>query len=240
MPNAQQPDSLPQHNMQPIQVVICLLVLPLKSAFLSLSTHSRPRLHHLRSFSPRTEAIFEKVATAQQQSGGAGGSTTLDGLRNLNNAWLKLKDGGWKDAPPAIVFDESSSSLPIEVPIQYDLCVSGGTLGIFYAAALQTLGYKTCIVERGQIVGRSQEWNISRKELNALIRLGLLTQAEIDSIVGIEFNPNRVGFKTDTSNGKGNDMTDTSGFQVIQATQTHTLIPYPTPHSPRPSLPLLL
>ena len=87
-------------------------------------------------------------------------------------------------------------------------------LGIFYAAALQTLGYKTCIVERGQIVGRSQEWNISRKELNALIRLGLMTQAEIDSIVGIEFNPNRVGFKTDTSSGNGNDMTDTTGFQM--------------------------
>ena len=187
------------------QVLICLLVVPLSSAFLSFSAHSRPRRHILRSFSPRTEAIFQKVAQTQQQSGGAGGSTTLDGLRNLNNAWLRLKDGGWKDVPPAIVFDESSSSLSSEIPIQYDLCVSGGTLGIFYAAALQTLGFKTCIVERGQIVGRSQEWNISRKELNALIRLGLMTQAEIDSIVGIEFNPNRVGFKTDSSSGTIND-----------------------------------
>ena len=116
--------------MQPILVLLCCcLVLPWTTAFLSFSTHSRPRSSSLRAFSPRTEAIFQKVAAAQQQSGGAGGSTTLDGLRNLNNAWLKLKDGGWKDTPPAIVFDESSSTLSNEIPIQYDLSVSGGTLG---------------------------------------------------------------------------------------------------------------
>ena len=31
------------------------------------------------------------------------------------------------------------------------------------------------------------------------MKLGLLTAEEVESIIGIEFNPVRVGFKTDTS-----------------------------------------
>merc|ERR1711918_213346 len=66
---------------------------------------------------------------------------------------------------------------------------------------MQKKGFKVCVVERNKVLGRNQEWNISKKELIALVRLGLLTEEEIQSIIGIEFNPVRVGFKTDTSPG---------------------------------------
>ena len=91
----------------------------------------------------------------------------------------------------------------------YDVVVSGGTLGIFYAAALQKIGYKTAVIEKGKVAGRAQEWNISRKELQALVRLEILTDADIEAIISIEFNPVRVGFKTDTSEGTTNP-----GFEV--------------------------
>jgi lycopene cyclase CruP len=51
----------------------------------------------------------------------------------------------------------------------FDVVVCGGTLGIFMATALQRKGFKVCVVERGPLKGRAQEWNISRKELQELV-----------------------------------------------------------------------
>lgn len=64
---------------------------------------------------------------------------------------------------------------------------------------MQKMGYSVAVIERGRILGRPQEWNISKKELNALIRLEVLDADDIERITGIEFNPVRVGFKSDTS-----------------------------------------
>eukprot|EP00596_Hydrurales_sp_CCMP1899_P000466 CAMPEP_0119049718 /NCGR_PEP_ID=MMETSP1177-20130426/66016_1 /TAXON_ID=2985 /ORGANISM="Ochromonas sp, Strain CCMP1899" /LENGTH=553 /DNA_ID=CAMNT_0007027271 /DNA_START=134 /DNA_END=1795 /DNA_ORIENTATION=+ len=142
-------------------------------------------------------------------AGGAGGSPSLEGLRNLDKAWMKLKDGGWKEKPFEVVFDHGIIMSPALEGDEYDVVVSGGTLGVFYAAALQKIGYKTAVIERGKIAGRSQEWNISRKELQALVRLEILTNEDIEYIISIEFNPVRVGFKTDTS-----PDTQKPGFEV--------------------------
>lgn len=46
-----------------------------------------------------------------------------------------------------------------------DIVVLGGTLGIFMAAALQLQGKNVIVIERGQVQGRDQEWNISRAEM---------------------------------------------------------------------------
>jgi lycopene cyclase CruP len=39
---------------------------------------------------------------------------------------------------------------------------------VFLAAALARQGYRVAVVERAELRGRSQEWNISRKELEEL------------------------------------------------------------------------
>lgn len=178
---------------------------------------SYSRTNKLLAFSKRTESIFyqmeEQLKPVVSGASGAGGSPSLEGLRNLDKAWLKLKDGGWKDEPFQIVYDQSSVSAPIVSASEefgsFDVVISGGTLGIFYAAALQKKGYKTAVIERGKVAGREQEWNISRKELQALVRLQILTNDDIEKIVSIEFNPVRVGFKTDTSQNTKNP-----GFEV--------------------------
>ena len=121
----------------------------------------------------------------------------MEGFVRLDSSWNSLKNGGWKIQPKSIVFDKEQEKL--NSPLNYDVIVSGGTLGIFYALALQQLGYKVCVIERNYVAGRKQEWNISRKELNTLIRLGILTKDDSEAILGIEFNPVRVGFKSDTS-----------------------------------------
>lgn len=52
-----------------------------------------------------------------------------------------------------------------------------------------------CVVDKRLVQGRSQEWNISRAELQSLARVGLLSDAELQQCVVSEYNPIRVGFK---------------------------------------------
>ncbi len=54
----------------------------------------------------------------------------------------------------------------------FDVAVCGGTLGIFLACSLQIAGLRVIVVEAGRLQGRDQEWNISRKELKELVRIG--------------------------------------------------------------------
>jgi pyruvate/2-oxoglutarate dehydrogenase complex dihydrolipoamide dehydrogenase (E3) component len=58
----------------------------------------------------------------------------------------------------------------------YDVIVAGGTLGVFVAVSLAQKGLRVAVVERGKLAGRTQEWNISRKELLELVEVS--TQGE--------------------------------------------------------------
>uniref|UniRef100_A0A7R9VAJ3 Lycopene beta-cyclase n=1 Tax=Chlamydomonas euryale TaxID=1486919 RepID=A0A7R9VAJ3_9CHLO len=87
-----------------------------------------------------------------------------------------------------------SGPVPFDGPV-FDAIVCGGTLGLFVAAALQMQGHNVAIIDRRMIQGRTQEWNISRTELQVLVSLNLLTPAELQACVETEFNPIRVGFK---------------------------------------------
>lgn len=77
----------------------------------------------------------------------------------------------------------------------FDVIVCGGTLGIFIAAALQALGWRVIVIEQGILRGRSQEWNISRRELHSFVELGLLTVSQLETAIATVYNPARVGFR---------------------------------------------
>lgn len=77
----------------------------------------------------------------------------------------------------------------------FDVIVAGGTLGVFYATALQARGWRVAVVERGPLVGRTQEWNISRDELQALVANSVLSEVQLAEIIVTEFTePGRIGF----------------------------------------------
>lgn len=82
----------------------------------------------------------------------------------------------------------------IPSPIEYDVCVCGGVLGLLIATSLQMQGFRVAIVERMKCEGRSQEWNTSREELQVLAELGLVSQSQLEDSVVSEFDPIRVGF----------------------------------------------
>lgn len=154
-----------------------------------------------------TKKIFDSISHREQLAGGAGASTSYQGLLNINKVWTDLKHGSWRYPPKEIVVDKQGYRL--NQGHDYDVTICGGTLGIFYAAALQRKGLKVAVIERNKVAGREQEWNISKKELLTLIKLGIIREEDLKDVIGIEFNPVRIGFHSDISNSS----TDV-GFEV--------------------------
>ncbi|MEG4286744.1 FAD-dependent oxidoreductase [Microcoleus sp. A006_D1] len=112
----------------------------------------------------------------------------LGGLRKVDRLWENLKQN---TAPTAAAVNHSQQ--PLET-LDFDIVISGGTLGILIGTALAVRGWRVALLERGILRGREQEWNISRKELDAFLELKLLTAAEIDKAIATEYNPARISF----------------------------------------------
>lgn len=110
------------------------------------------------------------------------------GLQKADELWSSYKTGD-RPVPPVIV--EQASELP---QVEYDVVICGGTLGILLGAALVGRGWKVALLERGKLQGRDQEWNISRRELDAFVRLGLLSEAGLESAIASQYNPARITF----------------------------------------------
>ncbi|MFN6068645.1 MAG: FAD-binding oxidoreductase [Pseudanabaena sp.] len=110
-------------------------------------------------------------------------------LERMDNLWFKYRQF---DQPIPQAVDNSQEQLQ---DLNFDVIVCGGTLGIFIASALQRRGWSVVVIEQGILRGRVQEWNISRKELNAFLELDLLTEAELEQAIATVYNPARVGFQ---------------------------------------------
>lgn len=116
------------------------------------------------------------------------------GLRRTDEIWARVRSNQSPNIPEFVT--ETSSEL--EKQPEYDIAICGGTLGIFLATALQLKGLQVCVVERGKLAGRAQEWNISRSELDVLVKMGVLTSEEVEEAIAVEFNPVRMQFKVST------------------------------------------
>ncbi len=79
--------------------------------------------------------------------------------------------------------------------LDWDLVICGGTLGILLGAALTARGWRVALIERGQLQGRAQEWNISQHEMAAFLELGLLSAPELERAVVTEISRARIAFQ---------------------------------------------
>lgn len=135
------------------------------------------------------------------------------------------KSVGWSYVPPASTLRMHSSCKLRHASECFCLAVavSPNTLDNHCGRCLQLAGLSVAVVERGELAGRAQEWNISRKEIAELVRCsrtrvmlagcaaggmvghqpkclidqvstGVMTKAEAEEIISIEFNPIRCGF----------------------------------------------
>ncbi|MEO0824912.1 MAG: FAD-binding oxidoreductase [Cyanobacteria bacterium J06635_15] len=119
----------------------------------------------------------------------------LGGLRKADQLWQALRQG---TVPIPDVIKKNSE--PLTTAIDWDAVICGGTLGILLGVALAQRGWRVALIERGQLRGRDQEWNISRQELAELVELGLLSAAELEQAIATEYNPARISF------GGGEDL----------------------------------
>lgn len=116
---------------------------------------------------------------------------SLSALRALDTRLAQWRQSGQLfDQPPT----------PVQIgqgalgDLDYDVVISGGTLGIILGAALVKKGWRVALLERGLLQGRQQEWNISRQELSVLVDLELVTEVQLEEAIATEFNPNRIQF----------------------------------------------
>mmetsp|Transcript_20914 Transcript_20914/g.27029 ORF Transcript_20914/g.27029 Transcript_20914/m.27029 type:complete len:673 (-) Transcript_20914:57-2075(-) len=155
-----------------------------------------------------TERIMKSIQ-AESQATGAGGASTWEAFQRAEQNWARLKayiPSSEDVPPPPFVVEGDGSSKPRcfeklqqqkDKSLDYDIAICGGTLGIFFAMALQLKGHKVCVIEAGKLRGREQEWNISMDELLHLKKLGVLSQQDIDDAVQTEFPGCRSGFKNE-------------------------------------------
>ncbi|GKZ00338.1 hypothetical protein MPSEU_000986700 [Mayamaea pseudoterrestris] len=155
-----------------------------------------------------TERIMKRLPQENQASG-AGGISTWDGFLKAEENWSKLKESKafrpvGSNSPPQFVVTDGTLGNPKcweklrmqrNKKLDYDVVVCGGTLGIFFATALQLKGLQVAVLEAGKLRGREQEWNISMDELLELKKLGVLSQEDIDAAIKTQFPGCRSGFK---------------------------------------------
>lgn len=110
------------------------------------------------------------------------------GLQKADELWQRYKAG-----PREVSTVITQSDTPIEAP-DYDVVICGGTLGILLGAALAQKGWRVALIERGMLQGREQEWNISRRELQTFVEMGLLSEEELEGAIASQYNPARVAF----------------------------------------------
>ncbi|EDX83908.1 FAD dependent oxidoreductase domain protein [Synechococcus sp. PCC 7335] len=110
------------------------------------------------------------------------------GLQRAGELWSTYKAG---DRKVQSVVTEASDEL---AQVDYDVAICGGTLGILLAATLAQRGWRVALIERGALRGRDQEWNISRRELQTFVRMGLLNEAELETAIASQYNPARIAF----------------------------------------------
>eukprot|EP00897_Mesotaenium_endlicherianum_P002101 jgi/Mesen1/1919/ME000144S01047 len=148
------------------------------------------------------ERILESIE-AENGAGGAGVAGSYEGLKAADASWLRLrtmKTGEAAGPAPQVVTrhvgaarHEQQQGEDDDVQ-KFDVVVCGGTLGVFVATALALHGHSVAILEQRAVQGRAQEWNISRKELQELVSLGVLTPTELQEVTRVQFNPNRCAF----------------------------------------------
>ena len=110
------------------------------------------------------------------------------GLQKADELWSAYKAGTWPTDSVVTVSAEALAS------VNYDVAICGGTLGILLGAALAEKGQRVALLERGELRGREQEWNISRRELETFVKLQLLSEEELDEAIASQYNPARITF----------------------------------------------
>ena len=155
-----------------------------------------------------TPEVLAFLQSAEQSAAtaapGKGGNASIEGIRRAEMVWQNIKGRASRKAsgedlePPKQVVHRqkvSCSEEGLAGTQSFDVAVCGGTLGILIARTLQNEGYSVCIIERGVVRGRDQEWNVNAQELEPLIQHDIISREEASQALQSSWPASRVGME---------------------------------------------
>ncbi len=121
------------------------------------------------------------------------GDMHLHRLQDLNNAWQNMLLSGTSREYTEVVVTEERPSLP--TVDTFDIIYAGGGLNLLNAAVMTLrYGLRVLVFDRFTVGAVHREWNISRQELQELLDVGLLTAAELETVIQREYSDGLVRF----------------------------------------------
>ena len=146
-----------------------------------------PLAQQLRPRYPNTVAAFETMGALDH----------LERVWQLEQGWSRITNGEYDHSYYSQNQSQTQNSKP-----DYDLIYAGGSLGLLHAALMaRRYGWRVLVFDRGEVGCAHREWNISRKELAALVELGLASWDELAPIVMTEYRTGLVRFYDSPENG---------------------------------------
>jgi lycopene cyclase CruA len=113
----------------------------------------------------------------------------LERVLRLEQGWERILAGAF-DARSHVVDAALNGKTA-----QFDLIYAGGGLGLLHAALMAHIyGRRVLLFDRSEVGCAHREWNISRRELSALVELGLVSWQELDSVIMREYRDGVVRF----------------------------------------------
>lgn len=133
----------------------------------------------LEPYYPLTVHYFQRIPQ---------GETDLQRVYWWEKRWRQeVQTGRIQAGEPALLQQDPPAEADSVSDPTWDLVVVGGALGAIYAATMAQLGYAVALVERLPFGRMNREWNISRREIQTLVDLGLFSSSEIESLILREY-----------------------------------------------------
>jgi lycopene cyclase CruA len=119
----------------------------------------------------------------------------MGALDHLARVWFLER--GW-DRNMRGAYDQACYSiedLPAHAEPEFDLIYAGGGLGLLHAVVMaRRYGKRVLLFDRSEVGCAHREWNISREELEAYVKLGVITWDELDTVIMREYRDGLVRF----------------------------------------------
>ncbi|MBV9790911.1 MAG: hypothetical protein JOZ51_22140 [Chloroflexi bacterium] len=114
---------------------------------------------------------------------------SLQAIAQLDRRWQATEAGAFA----ADVYQQVAA-LPSTLA-NFDLIYAGGGLGVLHAAVMaRRYNYRILLFDRGEVGCAHREWNISDRELRALVTIGLFTEAELEQVIMRRYSDGVVRF----------------------------------------------
>jgi lycopene cyclase CruA len=119
----------------------------------------------------------------------------LERVTRLEDSWGQIMRGRYD----ASIYEVEVGPAPQP---DFDLIYAGGGLGLLHAAVMAArYGRRVMVFDRSDVGGAHREWNISRSELEALVETGVVSWADLESVVMREYREGRVRYHSGPHSG---------------------------------------